>query len=135
MADRRNQLAGRMVRWAAEAVIQSSKLGVRATWSILYVMIAIAGWRTYLQEINGPALQVWLGQMVLNFLWSPIVFRLHSLAMGLSVIVLLLGLILFFIVLQRQANRLAALLFVNRRSTGTPYRHPKVTPLIGVLCW
>ncbi|MGY3694014.1 hypothetical protein ACVIGA_004094 [Bradyrhizobium sp. USDA 3240] len=24
---------------------------------------------------------------------------------------------------------------VNRRSTGTPYRHPKGTPLIGVLCW
>nr|WP_247448683.1 hypothetical protein [Bradyrhizobium sp. 180] len=24
---------------------------------------------------------------------------------------------------------------VNRRSTGTPYRHPKATPLIGVLCW
>jgi hypothetical protein len=25
--------------------------------------------------------------------------------------------------------------FVNRRPTGTPYRHPKGTPLIGVLCW
>lgn len=30
LADRRNQLAGRMVRCAAEAVIQSSKLGVPA---------------------------------------------------------------------------------------------------------
>src|SRR5579872_1709611 len=81
------------------------------TWSLLYVMIAIAGWCTYLQEINGLALQVWLGQMALNFLWSPIVFRLHNLAMGLSVILLLLGLILLFIVLQWQANRLAGLLF------------------------
>lgn len=76
------------------------------------MIIAIAGWRTYLQEINGLALQVWLGQMALNFLWSPIVFRLHNLAIGLSVIVLLLGLILLFIVLQWQANRLAALLFI-----------------------
>ncbi|MDI2078484.1 hypothetical protein, partial [Bradyrhizobium sp. Mp27] len=25
--------------------------------------------------------------------------------------------------------------FVNRRLTGTPYRPPKGTPLIGVLCW
>ncbi|MBR1163824.1 TspO/MBR family protein [Bradyrhizobium elkanii] len=82
------------------------------TWTILYVMIAIAGWRTYLQEVNGLALQVWLGQMALNFLWSPIVFRLHNLAMGLSVIILLLGLILFFIGLQWRANRLAALLFI-----------------------
>ncbi|MCP1784772.1 hypothetical protein J2R91_011361 [Bradyrhizobium japonicum] len=24
---------------------------------------------------------------------------------------------------------------VNRRLTGTPYRPPKGTPLIGVLCW
>ncbi|MHC2330981.1 TspO/MBR family protein [Bradyrhizobium sp. USDA 4454] len=82
------------------------------TWTILYVMIAIAGWRAYLQEVNGLALQVWLGQMTLNFLWSPVVFRLHNLAMGLSVIVLLLGLILFFIGLQWRTNRLAALLFI-----------------------
>ncbi|MDI2078487.1 IS4 family transposase, partial [Bradyrhizobium sp. Mp27] len=26
-------------------------------------------------------------------------------------------------------------LIVNRRLTGTPYRPPKGTPLIGVLCW
>ncbi|MBR1206086.1 MULTISPECIES: TspO/MBR family protein [unclassified Bradyrhizobium] len=81
-------------------------------WTILYVMIAISGWSTYSQETNGLASQVWLGQMALNFLWSPIVFRLHNLAMGLSVIVLLLGLILLFIVLQWQANRLAARLFI-----------------------
>jgi hypothetical protein len=24
---------------------------------------------------------------------------------------------------------------VNRRWNGTPYRHPKGTPLIGVFCW
>ncbi|UGA43042.1 hypothetical protein HU230_0032960 [Bradyrhizobium quebecense] len=29
----------------------------------------------------------------------------------------------------------APIVCVNRRSTGTPYRHPKGTPLIGVLCW
>src|ERR1700731_4699484 len=27
------------------------------------------------------------------------------------------------------------LLSVNRRWNGTPYRHPKGTPLIGVFCW
>jgi hypothetical protein len=29
----------------------------------------------------------------------------------------------------------SAVIGVNRRSTGTPWRHPKGTPLIGVLCW
>ncbi|MHC2288183.1 hypothetical protein ACVIJW_004053 [Bradyrhizobium barranii subsp. barranii] len=28
-----------------------------------------------------------------------------------------------------------AAICVNRRLTGTPYRPPKGTPLIGVLCW
>jgi hypothetical protein len=28
-----------------------------------------------------------------------------------------------------------AVMGVNRRWNGTPYRHPKGTPLIGVFCW
>lgn len=82
------------------------------TWTVLYVLIAIAGWRTWRQEINGLALQLWLAQMLLNFLWSPIVFRLHQLALGLAVIVTMLILILTFIILQRRENRVSALLFI-----------------------
>src|SRR5690349_23141603 len=54
------------------------------TWTVLYIMIAIAGWRTWLQEApRGLAMQLWFAQMALNFAWSPVVFTLHSLAAGL----------------------------------------------------
>ena len=50
--------------------------------------------------------------MALNFLWSPVVFRLHDLLFGLVIILSLLLLILFFIRVQWCNNRLAALLFI-----------------------
>jgi tryptophan-rich sensory protein len=82
------------------------------TWTVLYVLIAIAGWRTWRQELNGFALRLWLAQMLLNFLWSPIVFRLHLLSLGLAVIATMLILILTFIFVQWRENRMAALLFI-----------------------
>jgi tryptophan-rich sensory protein len=81
-------------------------------WTVLYVLIAIAGWRTWRQELNGFALQLWLAQMLLNFLWSPVVFRLHQLALGLAVIVTMLVMIVTFIFVQWRENRTAAFLFI-----------------------
>jgi tryptophan-rich sensory protein len=79
---------------------------------VLYILIAVAGWRTWRQEINGLAMQLWLAQMLLNFLWSPVVFRLHQLALGLAVIVTMLVVIVAFIAVQWRENRTAALLFI-----------------------
>jgi translocator protein len=82
------------------------------TWTVLYVMVAVAGWRTYLQDFNRFAMQLWYAQIMLNFMWSPTVFTLHSLALGLAVIVMLLLVIVTFIVIQWSTNRQAALLFI-----------------------
>jgi benzodiazapine receptor len=81
-------------------------------WTLLYILIAVAGWRTYFQETSNIAWRLWRGQMALNFLWSPVVFRLHDLLFGLVIILSLLLLILFFIRVQWCNNRLAALLFI-----------------------
>lgn len=81
-------------------------------WTVLYVLIAIAGWRTWRQEMNGLALQLWFAQMALNFLWSPVVFRLHQLALGLAVILTMLVVIVAFIFVQWPENRTATLLFL-----------------------
>jgi tryptophan-rich sensory protein len=81
-------------------------------WTVLYILIAVAGWRTWRQELNGFALQLWFAQMVLNFLWSPVVFRFHQLALGLAIILTMLVVIVTFIVVQWRDNRTAALLFV-----------------------
>ena len=47
-------------------------------WTILYVLIAFAGWRTWQRRAEGPAMQVWFAQMVLNFAWSPVFFTAHA---------------------------------------------------------
>ncbi len=81
-------------------------------WTVLYILVAIAGWLTWLQPRNRSALQLWFAQMLLNFSWSPVFFGLHSMALGLAIILMLLVTIVAFIVVQAKDNRLAALLFM-----------------------
>ncbi len=81
-------------------------------WTILYVMIAIAGWRTYLRVGNSRIMQIWYGQMILNWVWSPLFFTLHYMWTALGVITVMLYLILNFIGGNWRADRLSALLFI-----------------------
>jgi len=83
------------------------------TWTVLYVMIAVAGWRTYLQEeTTALPMQLWLAQMILNFLWSPVFFTLHHMTFALAIILTLLAVIAGFIWVQWDENRVAAVLFI-----------------------
>jgi benzodiazapine receptor len=82
------------------------------TWTVLYVMIAVAGWRTYLRDAYGTSMQLWFAQMMLNYLWSPVVFRLHSLSFGLTVILALLATVIGFVVTRWHEDRVAAVLFI-----------------------
>jgi tryptophan-rich sensory protein len=50
--------------------------------------------------------------MLLNFAWSPVVFRLHALALGLAVILTMLVAIAGFIALRWKEDRVAAGLFI-----------------------
>jgi translocator protein len=82
-------------------------------WSILYVLIGIAGARTWLREPGASAgMRLWVGQMLLNFLWSPVFFGLQLPKAALPIIVLMLVLILAFIRNRWSRDRLAALSFV-----------------------
>jgi translocator protein len=81
-------------------------------WFALYVMIAIAGWRTFLRAPGGAAMKLWYGQMALNWLWSPTWFTLHWLWPAFVVIVSILALILAFIVVTWREDRVSARLFV-----------------------
>lgn len=82
------------------------------TWSLLYVLIAIAGWRTWRQSPTGRPMNLWWAQTLLNFLWSPAFFGAQQIGVALAVIVLLLASILAFIALRWKQDRLSALLFV-----------------------
>lgn len=81
-------------------------------WTPLYVMIAIAGARTWLRSRMGGRMQLWGSQMLLNFLWSPMFFGMQSPAAGLIIIVPMLICIIAFIILTSRRDRLSMLLFI-----------------------
>ena len=81
-------------------------------WTILYVMIAVAGWRTFRREPSGRAMQVWAAQLALNFVWSPVMFTMHQIGAALVILICLFVAIVTYISLETSRDRLAAALFV-----------------------
>lgn len=81
-------------------------------WSLLYILIGIAGARTFLREGLSNAFGLWIIQLILNFLWSPAFFGAQNARLALAVIVPLLVAILAFIAICSRRDRLAARLFV-----------------------
>ncbi len=81
-------------------------------WTTLYVMIAVAGWRTWERRFEGPAMQIWFGQLAVNFVWSPAFFSVQSIGLALAIILLLLLLIVAFIAVSWNRDRISAWLFV-----------------------
>jgi tryptophan-rich sensory protein len=81
-------------------------------WTVLYVLIAIAGWRTFERDRSGWSIRIWWVQLVLNFLWSPVFFTAHQIGIALAVILLLLTAILAFIGSSWRQDSVAAWLFV-----------------------
>jgi tryptophan-rich sensory protein len=82
------------------------------TWTLLYVLIAVAGWQIWRGDAGGRPMRLWWAQLLLNFMWSPLFFSAHQTGLALVVIILLLATILTFIALAWRQNRLAAWLFV-----------------------
>jgi tryptophan-rich sensory protein len=82
-------------------------------WTILYVGIAVAGWRVWRRTGRCvAALWLWLAQLVLNACWSLLFFGLHRPDMALVDIVMLLATILGFVFTARRHSVLASWLFV-----------------------
>jgi translocator protein len=80
-------------------------------WTLLYVLIAIAGWRTFVADPLGAPMIVWAIALALNFAWSPVFFRLHRPLAALVVVLALLAASIAFIVLTWPGDILSALLF------------------------
>lgn len=81
-------------------------------WLVLYIFIAMAGWRTWTRDRSGKAMKAWAVQLGLNWLWSPVFFSLHWLWPALFIIVSLLLTIANFVRFSWTKDRLAAVLFV-----------------------
>ncbi len=81
-------------------------------WTVLYVMIGIAGWLVWERDRKSRPTMLWWVQMALNFLWSPVYFGAHQIGLALFIILLLLAAILAFITTAWRDDRMAAWLFV-----------------------
>ena len=81
-------------------------------WAILYVLIAVAGWRVYERQGFGPGLCVWIVGLALNGIWSVLMFGQHQIGLAAVDIVLLWTTVVAFIALNWRTDRIASLLFV-----------------------
>lgn len=81
-------------------------------WTILYILIAIVGWRTWRRQPAGTDMVMWFVQMALNFAWPPIFFAAHVPAAAIIVIVLLLWTIGIFIARALKSDPLSAWMFL-----------------------
>ncbi len=81
-------------------------------WTVIYVMIGVAGWLVWRRDRSGPAMKLWWAQLALNFMWSPVFFALHLIGPALIVITLMLATIWAFIAVTARRQPAAALLFL-----------------------
>jgi translocator protein len=81
-------------------------------WTVLYVLIAVAGWRVWERDRTGGPMRLWWAQLTLNFLWTPVFFAAHQIGLALVVILLMLATIVVFMAAAWRQDRVAAWLFV-----------------------
>jgi benzodiazapine receptor len=81
-------------------------------WTTLYIMIGTAAWLVWRQAGHHRALRLWGWQLLLNAVWTPAFFGLHSPALGLAIILPLLVLIVLTVRAFLPLDRRAALLLL-----------------------
>jgi benzodiazapine receptor len=85
-------------------------------WTVLYLLMGVAAFLVWQRGLRSRAVRIalgwFLGQLVLNALWSPVFFGLHRIDWALVVIVLLWAALVITLFYFSQVSRPAALLLV-----------------------
>jgi translocator protein len=81
-------------------------------WTTLYVMIGVAGWLVWKHLGASPPLRLWGWQLAANAVWAPAFFGVHSTALAMGVMVVLLVLIALTIRSFRRVHRTATMLML-----------------------
>jgi len=84
-------------------------------WTVLYGMMAVAGWRVWCApQSKWRTLGLWTfgAQLAVNFVWSPAFFNLHWIGLAVFVIFTLWFLLVLFVGATWKFDRGAALLFL-----------------------
>ncbi|MEO1398302.1 MAG: TspO/MBR family protein [Pseudomonadota bacterium] len=80
-------------------------------WPILYVLIAIAGWRVFTSEGETPGWGYWVAQIMCNFAWPAVFFGAQLIGWAIWLILATLAFTLTFIAVTWEHDRLAAMCF------------------------
>ncbi|MEV1143078.1 TspO/MBR family protein [Micromonospora sp. NPDC049799] len=81
-------------------------------WTVLYAMIAVAGWLVWRRVGFGPAVWAWVTQLVLNAIWTPLFFGAGRYGLAFAEILLMWLAIAVTVVLFWRISRPAALLML-----------------------
>lgn len=83
-------------------------------WTVLYVLMGVAAFLVWQKGLSTRAVRLalawFLGQLVLNALWSPVFFGLHRIGLALAMIVLLWAAIVITMYYFARVSRPAAVL-------------------------
>src|SRR6185503_4258764 len=81
-------------------------------WTALYVMMAVAVWRigAAIDPARTRAVALFVVQLALNAIWSPVFFGLEAPRLGLGIIIMLLVLLTATLAMFWRIDRLAGLL-------------------------
>ncbi len=107
-----NNIPGEWYQSLAKPAFNPPNWVFAPVWSILYVMIGIVGARMFLDHRRTTAMRLWLAQMILNFLWSPLFFGMQDISSALIVIIALLIGVAGFVIASWRQDRISALLFL-----------------------
>ncbi|MDF2115097.1 tryptophan-rich sensory protein [Roseiarcaceae bacterium H3SJ34-1] len=83
-------------------------------WTILYLLMAIAGWRVWLQRkgVFDRPNALYGFQLALNLLWSILFFGLHAIGWALAEVAVLLAVIIATTLIFWRIDRTAGVLFL-----------------------
>ncbi|MGI9368052.1 MAG: TspO/MBR family protein [Ruegeria sp.] len=81
-------------------------------WTVLYILIAMTGWRAWESDRASTLMKLWWLQLGLNFLWSPVFFVLQQPWIALVIILALLSVVVIFVIRNWATDRVSAIAFV-----------------------
>lgn len=84
-------------------------------WTILYILIAISGWFIWRQPPSDRIATIkalFVGQMILNWSWTPIFFSFHWVGLAAFVIMVIALLVAAIILLSLRRMKLVSLLML-----------------------
>ncbi|MEU4334730.1 TspO/MBR family protein [Micromonospora lupini] len=81
-------------------------------WTVLYALIAIAGWLVWRRVGFSPALWAWTAQLVLNAIWTPLFFGAGQYGLAFAEIVLMWLAIGVTVALFSRVSRVATALLL-----------------------